>query len=79
MHAVIRSGKSTGSIDSTWDRQGENCWEFGASGAAAKPPPNRHPVYPTVCALAAVGQLLLMDHNVTVVGARGLEPLTSCV
>ena len=79
VHAVISSGKSTGSIDSMWERKAENCQEFGTSRTAAKPPPNRHQVYPTVCELVAVRRLMLMDHNVTMVGAEGLEPSTSCV
>lgn len=29
--------------------------------------------------LVAIGRLVLMDQNVTVVGAIGLEPMTSCV
>ena len=45
--------------------------------------PNRHQTatgsIPRLGELVAVGRLLLVDQMVTVVGATGLEPVTSCV
>ena len=50
-----------------------------ALGWLAQPPPNRHRLYFAFGTVVAVGPLVLMDQYVAVVGAIGLEPMTSCV